>query len=133
MLLGQRLPARLCCLGRPCCLPAVQHRMPAAAGAHNLVPAVLAHASLLRQAHFINNRTMEVFRQLRADGAPGRPGAALAAAAGAGASLADAVAAASPPLEQWRRFVYCESALGAVLGETDHFPARLRGPGWAAG
>jgi hypothetical protein len=131
---------RACCLGRPlrlahavcCCLP----RCIAACPLRQVQALSACSAQCAcpqRQAHFINNRTMEVFRQLRAGGAPGRPGAALAAAAGAGASLADALAAASPPLEQWRRFVYCESALGAVLGETDHFPARLRGPGRASG
>ncbi|KAG1678055.1 hypothetical protein FOA52_000851 [Chlamydomonas sp. UWO 241] len=53
------------------------------------------------QAHFINNRTMEVFRHL--DG------------------LADEVASLSPPLEEWRRFVYCRSMAGGILGEVDHF------------
>ena len=53
------------------------------------------------QAHFINNRTMEVFRPL--DG------------------LAAAIANSSPPLEQWRKFVYCESLTGRVFGEVDHF------------
>ncbi|KAK9846335.1 hypothetical protein WJX81_001811 [Elliptochloris bilobata] len=98
---------------------------------------LLERASALTQhpqAHFINNRTMEVFRQLRwgegahpsarlgsAHGAQAAwPGPGLGSGLGCG-SLADAVAAASPPLEQWRRFVYCESALGRVLGETDHF------------
>ena len=90
------------------------------------------------QAHFINNRTMEVFRQLPwhghaarsaasgcGRGAGGaRPGPAAALGSGSGGSLADAVAAASPPLEQWRRFVYCESALGRVLVEMDHFEVR---------
>ncbi|KAF6251083.1 hypothetical protein COO60DRAFT_1645481 [Scenedesmus sp. NREL 46B-D3] len=57
------------------------------------------------QAHYINNRTMEVFR--------GLPG------------LADQVAACSPPLEQWRRFVYCEAmAAGLLLGEVNHFPGQ---------
>lgn len=79
------------------------------------------------QAHFINNRTMEVFRQLRWEtGAPdgacaGARDAEPGSGSGQGGSLADAVAAGSPPLEQWRRFLYCESALGRVLGETDHF------------
>ena len=86
---------------------------------------------------------MEVFRQLPWHGhaagnaAPGSaqgageawpgsgsgPGPGLGSGLGSGScgSLAGAVAAASPPLEQWRRFVYCESALGRVLGEMDHF------------
>lgn len=53
------------------------------------------------QAHFINNRSMEVFRPL--DG------------------LAAEVAAQSPPLAEWRKFVYCESLTGRIFGEVDHF------------
>ncbi|KAA6420769.1 MAG: hypothetical protein FRX49_09346 [Trebouxia sp. A1-2] len=53
------------------------------------------------QAHFINNRSMEIFRPL--DG------------------LAAEVAAHSPPLAEWRKFVYCESLTGRVFGEVDHF------------
>eukprot|EP00775_Hariotina_reticulata_P010552 gene10552-10712_t len=57
------------------------------------------------QAHFINNRTMEVFR--------GLPG------------LSSAVQALSPPLAQWRRFVYCQSLMaGQLLGTVDHFPGQ---------
>lgn len=65
---------------------------------------------LLLQAHFINNRTMEVFRQMRAG-------------EGAGATLASRVAEASPPLSEWRKFVYCETVTGRVFGEVDHFKA----------
>jgi hypothetical protein len=37
--------------------------------------------------------------------------------------LAAQVKARSPPLEQWRSFVYCEAmAAGQLLGEVDHFP-----------
>jgi hypothetical protein len=33
------------------------------------------------------------------------------------------VKARSPPLQQWRSFVYCEAmAAGQLLGEVDHFP-----------
>ena len=35
--------------------------------------------------------------------------------------LAAEVAARSPPLDQWRKFVYCESLTGQVYGEVDHF------------
>ena len=35
--------------------------------------------------------------------------------------LAAEVAARSPPLDQWRKFVYCESLTGRVYGEVDHF------------
>lgn len=53
------------------------------------------------QAHYINNRTMEVFRGI--DG------------------LAAAVKARSPPLALWRKFVYCDSLTGPLLGSVDHF------------
>lgn len=53
------------------------------------------------QAHFINNRSMEVFRPL--DG------------------LADEIAACSPPLAEWRKFIYCESLTGRIFGQVDHF------------
>ncbi|KAL3678132.1 hypothetical protein R1sor_021088 [Riccia sorocarpa] len=52
------------------------------------------------QAHFINNRTMEIFRMM--DG------------------LADEVEKAQPPLDQWRRFVYCNTLAGPVFGTVDH-------------
>ena len=56
------------------------------------------------QAHFINNRSMEVFRPL--DG------------------LADEIAARSPPLAEWRKFIYCESLTGRMFGQVDHFQVR---------
>ena len=56
------------------------------------------------KAHSINHRTMEVFRGL--DG------------------LAGEVAAAMPPLEQWRKFVSCTTLTGTGLGTVDHFKAR---------
>ena len=62
------------------------------------------------QAHFINCRTMEVFRQMSDGG-------------GKGGTLAQRVSAASPPLDQWRKFTYCESLTGPVFGEVDHFKA----------
>lgn len=55
----------------------------------------------LRQAHYINNRTMEVFRGI--------------------GGLAAAVKDRSPPLALWRNFVYCESLTGQTLGSVDHF------------
>lgn len=55
------------------------------------------------QAHFINMRCMEVFRSL------GDP------------DIASQVVAHMPPLEQWRRFVYCTGMTGEVLGMVDHF------------
>ena len=56
------------------------------------------------QAHFINNRSMEVFRPLD--------------------KLADEIAACSPPLAEWRKFIYCESLTGQVFGQVDHFEVR---------
>ena len=35
--------------------------------------------------------------------------------------LAAEVAAHSPPLAEWRKFVYCESLTGRLFGEVDHF------------
>ena len=59
------------------------------------------------QAHFINTRTMEILSRLPVgDGC---------------ISLAASVTARSPPLDDWRKFVYCEHVLGCVLGEVDHF------------
>lgn len=36
--------------------------------------------------------------------------------------LASEVSGSSPPLAEWRKFVYCESMKGEVLGQVDHFP-----------
>ncbi|KAL1113282.1 hypothetical protein V6Z11_D02G180300 [Gossypium hirsutum] len=52
------------------------------------------------QAHFINNRTMEVFRKL--DG------------------LAEEIQRSQPPLDLWRKFIYCTSLTGSILGSVDH-------------
>ncbi|KAI8463562.1 MAG: hypothetical protein J3K34DRAFT_526882, partial [Monoraphidium minutum] len=71
---------------------------------------VLERAAALTQhpqAHFINHRTMEVLRHL-------------------GGGLSEAVSRASPPLRQWRRFLYCDSMTGGTLGEVDHFPGQER-------
>ncbi|XP_010248895.1 PREDICTED: uncharacterized protein LOC104591655 isoform X2 [Nelumbo nucifera] len=52
------------------------------------------------QAHFINNRSMEVFRKL--DG------------------LAEEIQRLQPPVDLWRKFIYCTSLSGSVLGSVDH-------------
>lgn len=53
------------------------------------------------QAHFINNRSMEIFRQI---------------------GVEKQILAQSPPLSHWRRFVYCRNfSLDGLLGEVDHF------------
>ncbi|OAY32417.1 FAD-dependent monooxygenase apdD isoform X2 [Manihot esculenta] len=52
------------------------------------------------QAHFINNRSMEVFRKL--DG------------------LAEEIQISQPPVELWRKFIYCTSLTGPILGSVDH-------------
>ncbi|GAB2220416.1 hypothetical protein Droror1_Dr00008066 [Drosera rotundifolia] len=56
--------------------------------------------SLHPQAHFINNRSMEVFRKL--DG------------------VAEEIQMIQPPVESWRKFVYCTSVTGTILGSVDH-------------
>lgn len=52
------------------------------------------------RAHFINNRTMEIFRKF--DG------------------LAGDIERAQPPVDLWRKFVYCTSLSGSILGSVDH-------------
>uniref|UniRef100_A0A5B7BW30 FAD-binding domain-containing protein n=1 Tax=Davidia involucrata TaxID=16924 RepID=A0A5B7BW30_DAVIN len=52
------------------------------------------------QAHFINNRSMEVFCKL--DG------------------LAEEILRSQPPVDLWRKFIYCTSLTGSVLGSVDH-------------
>jgi hypothetical protein len=50
--------------------------------------------------------------------------------------LAAEVEASSPPLHDWRRFVYCHSMLGTLLGEVDHFKGAPRStppPPWTRG
>lgn len=58
------------------------------------------------QAHFINNRSMEVFRKL--DG------------------LADEVLSSQPPVDLWRKFIYCTSLTGQILGAVDHMQPQGR-------
>ncbi len=62
-----------------------------------------SESSYRMQAHYINHRSMEVFRSM-------------------GGDLAAQVVRRSPPLDQWRSFVYCESVTGRLLGSVDHFP-----------
>ncbi|XP_023769765.1 uncharacterized protein LOC111918319 isoform X2 [Lactuca sativa] len=52
------------------------------------------------QAHFINNRSMEIFRRL--DG------------------LAEEIQRCQPPVELWRKFIYCTSLTGSTIGSVDH-------------
>ncbi|KAK6922376.1 FAD-binding domain [Dillenia turbinata] len=52
------------------------------------------------QAHFINNRSMEVFRKL--DG------------------LAEEIQSSQPPVDSWSKFIYCMSLSGPILGSVDH-------------
>ncbi|KAJ7535971.1 hypothetical protein O6H91_12G052100 [Diphasiastrum complanatum] len=52
------------------------------------------------QAHFLNNRTMEIFRRIN----------------GLGHEIEDQ----QPPMEHWRRFVYCTTLAGPILGLVDH-------------
>ncbi|CAJ2657033.1 unnamed protein product [Trifolium pratense] len=52
------------------------------------------------QAHFINNRSMEIFRKI--DG------------------LVEEIQRSQPPVDLWRKFVYCTSLSGSILGSVDH-------------
>ncbi|KAJ0037565.1 hypothetical protein Pint_23669 [Pistacia integerrima] len=52
------------------------------------------------QAHFINNRSMELFRKV--DG------------------LAEEIEKSQPPVDLWRKFIYCTSLTGSILGSVDH-------------
>ncbi|KAJ4968259.1 hypothetical protein NE237_014960 [Protea cynaroides] len=52
------------------------------------------------QAHFINNRSMEVFRKLN--------------------DLAKEIQKLQPPVDLWRKFIYCTSLSGYILGSVDH-------------
>ncbi|KAF5796408.1 putative FAD-binding domain, FAD/NAD(P)-binding domain superfamily [Helianthus annuus] len=56
------------------------------------------------QAHFINNRSMEIFRKL--DG------------------LAEEIQRSQPPVELWRKFIYCTSLTGSVIGSVDHMQSQ---------
>ena len=59
------------------------------------------------QAHFVNNRTREIFRPML--------------------GLDREVARAQPPLEDWRHFIYATRMLGGVeLGRVDHFDESTR-------
>lgn len=68
-------------------------------------PTPFAHPA----AHFINARSMETLRGVRAPDE------------GMEASVAAAVAAATPPADHWRRFIYCTAAAGPELASVDHF------------
>ncbi|XP_002514990.2 2,4-dichlorophenol 6-monooxygenase isoform X1 [Ricinus communis] len=52
------------------------------------------------QAHFINNRSMEIFHKLE--------------------GLAEEIQRSQPPVELWRKFIYCTSLTGPILGSVDH-------------
>lgn len=52
------------------------------------------------QAHFINNRSMELFHKL--DG------------------VAEDIQKLQPPVDLWRKFIYCSSLSGSILGSVDH-------------
>ena len=49
---------------------------------------------------------MEIFRGIGISGQP---------------SLAQQITASMPSLDEWRKFLYCESATGPIYGEVDHF------------
>lgn len=65
------------------------------------------------QAHYINNRTMELLRTIPAP---------LQHANQTDDSLAAVVDQLSPPLMEWRRFRYVDQLVGGqVYGDVDHF------------
>jgi 2-polyprenyl-6-methoxyphenol hydroxylase-like FAD-dependent oxidoreductase len=79
------------------------------------------------QAHFINARSMEVFRHTGGGGGGGSYRAREEAGLGARPrqpSVAEAICAAARPREEWGRFLYTAGPLltGEVLGTTTHFP-----------
>ncbi|RWR96901.1 2,4-dichlorophenol 6-monooxygenase isoform X1 [Cinnamomum micranthum f. kanehirae] len=52
------------------------------------------------QAHFINNRTVEVFRKM--------------------GGLVEEICKLQPPVDLWRKFIYCSSLSGYIFGSVDH-------------
>jgi 2-polyprenyl-6-methoxyphenol hydroxylase-like FAD-dependent oxidoreductase len=94
------------------------------------------------QAHFINHRTMEVFRSLKynntlqlssghsslssfSSSSPPSPSSPPSYT-----SLASEIEELMPPLSEWRRFIYCCSMVGGsdedqVFGTVDHFPGQI--------
>jgi hypothetical protein len=75
------------------------------------------------QAHYINNRTMELFRLMKMP----RKGSttALGLHGHRDWSLAADVTSLSPPLREWRSFKYVDKLIsGQLFGEKDHFPGQ---------
>lgn len=58
------------------------------------------------QAHFINNRSMEVFCKIN--------------------GLADEILRHQPPVDLWRKFIYCTSLTGPLLGSVDHMQPKAQ-------
>lgn len=92
------------------------------------------------QAHFINHRTMEVFRslffpftQLSNDSFPyPLSSLSLLSSSPHNKGLASEIEDLMPPLSEWRRFIYCSSMVGGndedqVFGTVDHFPGHVDG------
>ncbi|KAM7269730.1 hypothetical protein ACFE04_025227 [Oxalis oulophora] len=52
------------------------------------------------QAHFINYRSMEIFRKIE--------------------GLAEEIERVQPPIDSWRRYTYCTSLSGTILAAVDH-------------
>lgn len=74
---------------------------------YNIPCLVLERSSALTthpQAHFINHRTMEIFRGLD--------------------NLSEEIVSIMPPLSTWRRFIYCSTMSGQMFGSVDHFPGQ---------
>ncbi len=79
-------------------------------GVRSIVLEQRLHATEHPQAHFINTRSMEIFREV------------------GGHELEQRIREAAPPLDTWRQFIYCRSLLGpkdeALLGVDDHYAAQ---------
>jgi 2-polyprenyl-6-methoxyphenol hydroxylase-like FAD-dependent oxidoreductase len=75
-------------------------------GIRSLLVERMPRISTHPRAHFINSRTMEIFRSLGVD---------------------QRIYSSMRPVHEWRKFRYCTSLLhGADIGETDHFAPSLR-------
>ncbi|GAQ79756.1 Monooxygenase involved in coenzyme Q (ubiquinone) biosynthesis [Klebsormidium nitens] len=77
-------------------------------GVRSLLVEKRLHPTTHPQAHFINNRTMEIFRHM--------------------GDVATTIGREQPPLEEWRRFIYCHTMTGTVLGQVDHFSDQTARP-----
>ena len=65
--------------------------------------------NVMRRAYLLNIGLFQLFRKM--DG------------------LAEDIEKLQPPLDHWRKFIYCTSLTGTILGSVDHFkPQGSAGP-----